>query len=169
MLSKEDAMLRSFLLALFAVVALTTLVGAQNDPSMWPAYFNGNPDMGPYAWVDGPSASKTPQGEIVNGVFVGQVGDLKLYVCRAKQSDGTHPGKYYSGVCSIGWGGKEIILNSGFEVLVNTQPQNAAFLAQNWVPPTSDASTTFTGGSVGTPPLRVCRAFDNNGTHAGKV
>jgi hypothetical protein len=138
-----------------------------NDPNTWPATFDGVNAMGPYAWVDGPThLQKDPQ--LTSGVFVGQVGDLKLYVARAKQQDGVHPGKFYNGTCSIGWGGKEVLLNSGYELLVNTKPELAKFLSQTWVNPSTPASATFHGGSAGTTPLRVCRASYNNGMHAGK-
>jgi hypothetical protein len=179
---------RLFILALAfaAVLTLTTPAGAQtttpmvqtttmtqgtvidsSDPNTWAAAFDGVNQMGPYAWVDGPThLQKDPQ--LANGVFVGQVGDLKIYVARARQSDGTHPGKFYNGTCSISWGGNEVLLTSGYDLLVNTQPQNAKYLSQTWVSPTTAASVTFMGGLVGTTPLRVCRASYNNGMHAGK-
>jgi len=136
---------RLFILAFAfaAVLAFTTLAGAQtttpmvqtttmtqgtvidsSDPNTWATAFDGVNQMGPYAWVDGPTyLQKDPQ--LANGVFVGQVGDFKIYVARARQSDGTHPGKFYNGTCSISWGGKEVLLTSGYDLLVNTQPQNA--------------------------------------------
>ena len=127
--------IRIFTWAFALVLAWTVLAGAQvdffnstsvtfsnpNDMGQWPATFDGVKSMGPYAWTDGPTALKSDP-QLANGVFVGQVGDLKLYVCRAKQSDGVHPGKFYNGTCSISWGGKEVLLTSGYEVLVNTQP-----------------------------------------------
>ena len=82
--------------------------------------------MGPYAWVDGPTyLQKDPQ--LANAVVGGSEGSRILRVCRAKLQDGTHPGKYFDGQCNIGWGGKEVVLTQGYELLVNTQPQNAKF------------------------------------------
>lgn len=52
-------------------------------------------------------------------VLGGKNGAEPLYICRAQQSDGVHSGKYLpsSGLCYIGWGGKEVTVNTGFEVL----------------------------------------------------
>lgn len=174
--------IRVLAIAFALVLAGATLAGAQvdlinstsvtlapnpNDPNTWPATFNGAPAMGPYAWVDGPThLQKDPQ--LASGVFAGQEGTRKMFVCRVKQSDGMHPGKFFDGYCNIGWGGKEISLTSGYEVLVNTQPQNAKFLTQTWVSPATAASATFTGGSVGTTAMRVARASYNNSVHPGK-
>ncbi|MSS69988.1 MAG: DUF3421 domain-containing protein [Candidatus Latescibacteria bacterium] len=157
----------SRILALALVLTLTSLAGAQSDPNTWPATFNGAPDMGPYAWVDGPThLQKDPQ--LASGVFVGQEGTNRMFVCRAKMADGVHPGKFFNGMCNVGWGGVEKVHTSGYELLVNTQPQNAKFLPQTWVSPATAASATFTGGSAGTTAMRVARASYNNGVHPGK-
>jgi hypothetical protein len=137
-----------------------------DDPNTWPAYFDGLNALGPYAWVDGPTHLQSDP-QLANGVYGGEAGNLKLYVCRAKQEDGVHPGKYFNNQCNISWGGQEIALTSDYELLVNTQPDNAQFLAQNWAI-RGDASATFWGGYVGTTPMRVCQTWAQDGTHLGK-
>jgi hypothetical protein len=140
-----------------------------NDPNTWPATFNGNPDMGPYAWVDGPThLQQDPQ--LANVVVGGQEGTRKLYVCRVRQQDGVHPGKYFDGHCNMGWGGQELSLTQGYELLVNTQPQNAKFLSQQWMDSSFDRNASFWGGSVGTTQMRVCQTWWGSSAdlHPGK-
>ena len=43
-----------------------------------------------------------------------------LYICRAEFHGGLHPGKVVNGKCNIGWGGKEVTLDS-FDVLVKSR------------------------------------------------
>ncbi|OGG54873.1 MAG: hypothetical protein A3F84_13180 [Candidatus Handelsmanbacteria bacterium RIFCSPLOWO2_12_FULL_64_10] len=134
----------------------------------WPPYFDGVNHMGPYAWVDSPTALRNDP-QLANAVVGGQEGSNRLLVCRARLQDGTHTGKYFGGHCNIGWGGKEVTLSQGYELLVNTQPQNAKFLSQTWVSPAGiDPNTTFRGGSVGNTQIRVSRASYMNGVHPGK-
>ena len=59
----------------------------------------GSPQAYDESWKAGNEADGTP-----------------LYVCRSKYDGGLHPGKVVGGNCSIGWGGKEIVLPA-FEVL----------------------------------------------------
>jgi hypothetical protein len=145
-----------------------TIVDAA-DPNTWPAAFSSA--QGPWAWVDGPSyLQKDPQ--LANGVYggiAGGNGELKLYVCRAAQQDGVHPGKYFNGQCNVGWGGQEIVLTQGYELLVNTRPDVAPYLTQRWVDQ-GVSEGTFYGGSVGTTWLRVCRLWWGRAdyTHPGK-
>src|SRR4051812_3064490 len=42
-----------------------------------------------------------------------------LYFCRAWYRDGTHPGKLYNSVCYIPWGGAEVMIHTGFEILTD--------------------------------------------------
>jgi hypothetical protein len=144
--------------------ACTCPVRAQSN---WPETFTGLPDMGPYAWVDGPSEVAKNPG-LSSAVLGGQEGSIKLYVCRAQLQDGVHTGKFFNGQCNIGWGGQELSLTTGYQLLVNTQPNLANFLPQTWVAPATPAATTFHGGTVGNTQMRVCRASHNNGFHPGK-
>jgi hypothetical protein len=160
---------QSCILALGLVLGLTAAAGAA-DMAQWPFYFDGvTTGMGPYGWVDGPTYLKN-DANLANGVFGGQVGNLKLYVCRSLGLDGTHPGKYFNGQCNIGWGGKEYAVTSGYELLVNTQPTNAKYFPQTWVPRYSHEgnSYAFRAGAVGAQHLLTCRASHMNGTHLGK-
>ncbi len=181
-LSSLFGRIRNLVHTLIVILAGATLAGAQvdiinstsitiapnpNDPNTWPATFNGAPDMGPYAWVDGPTHLQK-DSQLANGVFVGQEGANRLFVCRVKMSDGVHPGKFFNGMCNVGWGGVEKVHTSGYELLVNTQPQNAKFFPQSWVSPATSPATTFYGGAVGNTKLRVCRAAYINGWHPGK-
>ncbi|MCC7261719.1 MAG: DUF3421 domain-containing protein [Candidatus Latescibacteria bacterium] len=146
---------------LVAGLTCTTLAVAQSD---WPATFDGVNSMGPYAWVDGPTALRSDP-QLTNGVYGGQVGNLRLAVCRASFQDGVHPGKYFNGQCNVSWGGKEVARTTDYQVLVNTQPQNAKYLTQRW----NAAGEGFVGGNAGNTPLRVCQTWAADGTHLGKV
>jgi hypothetical protein len=52
-------------------------------------------------------------------VRAGYGDDDELFICRAKYHGGIHPGKFYKGNCNIGWGGKEVVIPGGFEILTN--------------------------------------------------
>jgi hypothetical protein len=54
-----------------------------------------------------------------NSVSGGEENGNDLPVCRGNYNGAVHPGKLLSNKCNIGWGGKEIELES-FDVLVNT-------------------------------------------------
>lgn len=64
-------------------------------------------------------------------VQAGKEGNNILYVGSAPYNGGMHPGKiFWAGnryICNIGYGGKEITINSGFKILVarEAQPQRA--------------------------------------------
>ena len=90
-----------------------------------------------------------PSGAIVGGWEPGRT----LYVCHGWYGGGLHPGKIVGNNCNIGWGGKEITLNS-YEVLVGDNTR------VRWV----DASYggipagAISGGyEAGRPNLFVCR------------
>jgi hypothetical protein len=134
------------------------------DPNTWPASFDGRSSLGPYAWVDGPTALQSDP-QLANAVYGGQVGNTRQAVCRAQLQDGVHPGKYFNGQCNIGWGGREVALTTGYQVLVNTQPQQARYLTQRW----NAGGEGFVGGEAGGAPLRVCQTWAADGTHLGKV
>ena len=160
---------RSCILALCLVIGLNPAAWAV-DMTQWNTYFNGvSTGMGPYAWVDGPEYLKN-DAALANGVFAGQEGTIKMYVCRSKGSDGTHLGKFFNQQCNIGWGGREYAVTSGYELLVNTQPTNAKYFPQKWVVPNSHEGNQygFYGGAAGGQNMRPCRASYMGGTHAGK-
>jgi hypothetical protein len=140
-----------------------------NDPNTWPQYFRGENSMGPYAWLT--LAEISARGlSLANAVIGGQEGTQPLPVCRASYEGGTHPGKLYANNCNIGYGGQEVAVSQGYQVLVNTQPDKAPFLTLNWVNPTyGDRNTLFQGGSASGKPMNVCHAWANvSDTHPGK-
>jgi hypothetical protein len=72
-----------------------------------------------YIWQSetGPLTSVPP-----NAVPSGNDGAETLYVCRATYMTGIHPGKLGHGHCYIGYGGKEVVLET-FDLLMNmTEP-----------------------------------------------
>jgi hypothetical protein len=150
-------------------LALALVAGANaqeiiiEGPVGWPSVFTGGTSMGPYQWI--PAGAITPASNLVAG---GSEGTISMYVCRAALSDGVHPGKYFNRQCNIGWGGTEVVKKDGFEVLVNTRHDLAAYLSQNWVSPSTAMQATFTGGNAGAAAMRVCRAAYIGGWHPGK-
>jgi hypothetical protein len=172
---KVARILRKTIIGRGLVLTLCLLIGlsaAAADMANWYTYFDGAAyGMGPYGWVDGATVlAKDPTlASVVKGGFVGTT---VLYVCRSKGSDGTHPGKFFNGQCNIGWGGKEYAVTqpAGFDLLVNTQPTNAKYFPQVWVPyGTHEANQFgFFAGQVGTSGIRTCRAAHVDGTHLGK-
>lgn len=71
-----------------------------------------------YQWkaVHNLSRAQIKSGAVKGGV---DRGNITLYVCRKKMTDGLHPGKYASnsGLCYISWGGGEKYYSDGFDVL----------------------------------------------------
>lgn len=147
------------------VLALMFAVNAfAQDPANWPTVIDGNPSMGPYAWVDGPTAIQN--GQKANAVLGGAQDSLQLYICRASLSDGVHPGKFFNNQCNIGWGKTEVVKTTDYQLLVNAQPSYSGYLSQSWVAP--GTPSTFVGGSVAAGPLRVCHGSYNGQWHPGK-
>lgn len=151
--------------------AQTEIYTIADSPYMW-STFNGTTTMGPYRWVAWPELSSA-SGQNMYPVLASTIGSTLYFVCHATLSDGVHPGKFYLGVkgpqCSIGWGGQEVVKTDAYEILVNTRPDLAPFLAQKWISPTSYAvAETFTGGKVPASGLRVCKAAMADGWHPGK-
>jgi len=103
---------------------------------------------------------EVPAGAIVGGSEPGRV----LYICHGWYQGGLHPGKIVGANCNIGWGGREILLNS-YEVLVGNPGR------VQWI----DASHGFVpegaisgGYEPGRPNLYICRAT-HHGWHPGKI
>lgn len=139
-----------------------------SSPANWPAFFNGTTEMGPYAWANGPAYYKKDPS-LSAAVLAGQDGQTKLYICRFSWKDGIHPGKFFNGQCNIGWGGREVAVGHNYEILVNTRPDLASFLTQNWVKRTSSGlDRLFIGGRVGNTDMVVCRAWNGGKTTPGK-
>jgi hypothetical protein len=138
------------------------------DPRGWPKYFDGTSVLGPYEWVDGPTVLRTRLKDAVVG---GSENQQPLAICRAAHQNGVHPGKLVGQNCNIGWGGREIVVNREFQVLVRNPIADAErlFPSNNWVSPnTMQVQATFHGGYEGRNWMRVCRAKHNNGLHVGK-
>jgi hypothetical protein len=141
---------------------------ATRPASSWAKYFDGKTIMSPYAWQDGAAAIAAGLKGAVAG---GDVNGTPLMLCRASYQNGLHPGKLYGNACHIGWGGKEVVLTSGFQVLTLVMsPANLPFFpTDNWRPPSQvPAARTFSAGYEGDTSLRVCRARQSNGWHPGK-
>ena len=121
----------------------------------------------PVAWV--PAANGViPANAIIGGNESGHT----LPVCRAKYSQGVHPGKVVGQNCNFGYGGKEVLAPQ-YEVLVG----NPAILMQS---PQLVRWITAQGGQVppgaffgayepGRPVLPICQAAYQGGVHIGKV
>ena len=138
-----------------------TVLSLEDQMKTWPTIFDGVTSTGPYHWVNGPAylQSHPDKAYAVTGV------PFEQWVCRASYSDGTHPGKVYGNNCNIGWGGKEIVISSGFEMLVlDYGTQYAKYFTQSWQP--SSSATGFK--SAAAPAMRICRAVLSNGAHLGK-
>src|SRR5262249_34692103 len=57
-----------------------------DDPQTWPAVFDGTRSGGPIRWVDGVAALKA-DSNLANALYVGTVGPVRVFVCRAKLQD----------------------------------------------------------------------------------
>jgi len=114
---------------------------------------------------------KVPQGSLKGGHNgpIEPVPNDSLYVCRGNYKNSVHPGKLWKSWCHIGWGGKEVLLDT-FEVLT-TKPGR---LGLKWVP-TYSAKDAVQGGyndmseGFGGYPLFICRVSYQNGVHPGKL
>jgi len=117
------------------------------------------------AWVRLYQGAPRPASALV----AGQEGGLPVAICRAAYNGGTHPGKLLgNNGCSIGYGGKEILIPQ-YEVLTGT-PQ--AQQASKWVAASGGQAAPgvyIGGGEPGRPQLPVCRAPYNNGVITGKL
>lgn len=101
-----------------------------------------------------------PSPAIVGGWEPGRT----LYICHGWHGGGLHPGKIVANNCNIGWGGKEITLNS-YEVLVGDNSQ------VSWVDASYGGvpSGAVSGGSEpGRPNLYICRV-SYRGLQPGKL
>ena len=121
----------------------------------------------PVAWV--PAANGViPANAIIGGNESGHT----LPVCRAKYSQGVHPGKVVGQNCNFGYGGKEVLAPQ-YEVLVGNpailmqSPQLIRWIAAQGgqVPP----GAFFGAYEPGRPILPICQAAYQGGVHIGKV
>lgn len=100
-------------------------------------------------WVRMSRGQSIPNNAISGGTELG--GDnsgTTLYVCRAAYNGSVHPGKLLNGSCSIGFGGKEIVLTT-FEVATGSG---------NWGKARAGYSGALVGGRETGRTLYVCRA-----------
>lgn len=89
---------------------------------------------------------------------------IDFYFCRAAHQGGTHPGYLSKKQCHIGYGGKEIVLNT-YEVLTSTaEPQWEWVEAGAKLPPNA-----FVGGEEPGSKLVVCRVESGMLLIPGKV
>lgn len=87
-----------------------------------------------------------------------------LYICRAPYRGGAHPGKLYKGGCNFGWGGSEVILSSGYEVLTSKYPLRWVAASYGSIP-----HRAIEGGYQHDGRLYICQARYRGGMHPGKV
>lgn len=114
------------------------------------------------AWVRLNQGAPRPSTALI----AGQEGGLPVSICRAAYNGGTHPGKLLgNNGCSIGYGGKEILIPQ-YEVLTGN-PQATRWVQSSGGQPVPGAY--IGGGEPGRPQLPVCRAPIQNGTITGKV
>ena len=111
---------------------------------------------GKISWVAA-SNGQIPAGAIIGGQETGR----NLAICRAKYSNGVHPGKVVASNCNIGYGGKEVTIPN-YEVAVGAVSWVAASNGQ--IP-----AGAVIGGQESGRNLAVCRANYQNGVHPGKV
>jgi len=114
------------------------------------------------AWVRLAQGAPRPATALIAGQEAGQ----PVSICRAAYQNGIHPGKLLgNNGCSIGYGGREILLPQ-YEVLTGS-PQTT-----RWVQSSGGQAVPgayIGGGEPGRPQLPVCRAPIPNGTITGKV
>jgi hypothetical protein len=114
------------------------------------------------AWVRLAQGAPRP----ATALIAGQEGGLPVSICRAAYQGGTHPGKLLgNNGCSIGYGGREVLIPQ-YEVLTGN-PQNTRWVQSAGGQPVPGAY--IGGGEPGRPQLPVCRAPIQNGTITGKV
>lgn len=106
------------------------------------------------AWLPGAKGTPAPAATMVAGQEAGN----PVGICRAPYNNGMHPGKLLGdNGCSIGYGGREVLIPK-YEVLTGTpQAQQAA----KWVRAQGGQAAPGAyvgGGEPGRPQLVVCRA-----------
>lgn len=143
-----------------AAITAEAAAAAAATPVPAPAVF-------PVLWA--PAANGTvPANAIIGGNESGRT----LPVCRARYSNGVHPGKVVGTNCNFSYGGKEVLAPQ-YDVLVG----NPAVLTQNpqllrWIAVQGGQvpSGAFSGGNEpGRPILPICQAPYQGGVHVGKV
>ncbi len=142
---------RATRLVLAFAIALAPRVGASQEP--------GDSSSGrAYAWVAATEDEAVPR-DAVRGA--GESSRTPYWVCRAGYEGGVHPGKVLGGKCSIGYGGKEVVL-SRYEVLTG---------ARNgwWGPPEGRGDGAFEAGFEKGRPLVLCRGEYRGELNPGKV
>jgi len=90
----------------------------------------------------------------------------RMYICRAKRTNGMHPGKLYKNRCMVPWNGQENVFPSNYQVLLtNTGYQ--------WpdsfnLSPAQIEESAITGGNNNKEALYICRKQLKDGLHPGK-
>ena len=110
-----------------------------------------------------PEPVVTWTGSSANAVVGGNEADgTKLYVCKASYRGGEHAGKVVHGKCSFGYGGKEVLRDSGdFEYLSAKSSQ------VHWVD--NIGTRAISAGKENGEDRYVCRVEAHGGIHPGKV
>lgn len=114
------------------------------------------------AWV--PYEGKIPDEAISGGNEPGR----RLPVCRCLYNGSWHPGKVVADNCNIGWGGEEIVISSGYEIMVKparNMEMRWVEVKDNHIPKNAVVAGTENGQN-----LYVGRAKHTDGyKHPGKI
>lgn len=113
-------------------------------------------------WVAMEPGQDVPNNAVVGGSQYNP--SSTFYVCHANYHGGTHPGKYLNGNCNISWGGREVVISQGYEILVSRSSLGWTSASNGSIP-----DNAIEGGYEGNNPLYVCQANYRNGTHTGKI
>lgn len=90
----------------------------------------------------------------------------KMYICRARRSNGVHPGKMYKNKCLVPWNGQENAFTGSFQVLLsNTGYQWADHFNLS---PAQIKASAISGGRNYKEALYICRKQMKDGLHPGK-
>jgi hypothetical protein len=120
----------------------------------------------PKADKGGPKWVASTENEPQNLLYAGWDDDagLDFYFCRATHNKGTHPGYLSKKQCHIGYGGKEVVLNT-YEVLTSTAEPRWEWVENGAALPTN----AFVGGEENGKGLVVCRVEAGAKLIPGKV
>ena len=111
-----------------------------------------------YAWIAAEEGEAIPR-DAVRGAR--ETDRAPNWVCRARYEGGVHPGRWVGGLCHVGYGGKEVVLQR-YEVLAGARDGW-------WGAPKSGPDAGFEAGSEKGRPLVLCRADYRGELNPGKV
>lgn len=136
-------------------------IGWGGGQILLPTFETMNNSAKQLGWIYGPTIPKA-------AVISGQTAGVPLFVCHAGYEGNVLPGQVVNGNCSIGWGGKELVLPN-FKVLTigRTSPM--------WIPAPAPPVGTVMAGDEAAPEgqpnskQEICRAPHEGGVIPGRV